>query len=337
MVAGRKIEPGILRQGARADRLALGDVALDQRLEQDLRALVEHEDDSTGLPTQLARCDVIAAMSSSWGMPAFKTVALIGRYKSRDVAAAAARARRRFSLRRGLRGAGRGGDRRRVGGRRVPGRRLRGNRRAAPTSRSSWAATARMLAAARDLVRHGVPLVGVNQGRLGFMTDIALDDMTDAIGAILDGQATRSRSARCSPPRCVRGGRVDAAHARAQRRRWSSKGCERPPDRVRVHVDGEFVYDLRADGLIVATPTGSTAYALSADGPILQPAVPAFALVPICPHTLSNRPIASATSARDRDHADARRWTRGSTSTVSRRSTSQEGDRLGRSAARRTP
>jgi NAD+ kinase len=59
-----------------------------------------------------------------------------------------------------------------------------------------------------------------------------------------------------------------------------------------VRVDGQFVYDLRSDGLIVATPTGSTAYALSSNGPIIQPGVPAFALVPISPHTLSNRPIA---------------------------------------------
>src|SRR5256886_11740504 len=58
-----------------------------------------------------------------------------------------------------------------------------------------------------------------------------------------------------------------------------------------VNIDDEFVYDLRADGLIVATPTGWTAYALSSDGPILQPRVPGFALVPICPHTLANRPI----------------------------------------------
>jgi len=65
-----------------------------------------------------------------------------------------------------------------------------------------------------------------------------------------------------------------------------------------VHIDDEFVYDLRADGLIVATPTGSTAYALSSNGPIIQPTVPGLALVPICPHTLSNRPIAVSDNSR---------------------------------------
>jgi NAD+ kinase len=58
-----------------------------------------------------------------------------------------------------------------------------------------------------------------------------------------------------------------------------------------VHINGEFVYDLRSDGLIIATPTGSTAYALSSGGPIVQPGVPGVAMVPISPHTLSNRPI----------------------------------------------
>jgi NAD+ kinase len=64
-----------------------------------------------------------------------------------------------------------------------------------------------------------------------------------------------------------------------------------------IHIDGEFVYDLRSDGLIVATPTGSTAYALSSNGPILHPLVPGFVLVPISPHTLSNRPIAVSESS----------------------------------------
>jgi NAD+ kinase len=64
-----------------------------------------------------------------------------------------------------------------------------------------------------------------------------------------------------------------------------------------VHINGEFVYDLRSDGLIVSTPTGSTAYALSSNGPIVQPGVPGFALVPICPHTLSNRPITVSDSS----------------------------------------
>jgi NAD+ kinase len=77
----------------------------------------------------------------------------------------------------------------------------------------------------------------------------------------------------------------------------ASKGSTGRLIELMVRIDGQFLYDLGADGLIVATPTGSTAYALSSGGPIIQPGVPAFALVPICPHTLSNRPIAVAESA----------------------------------------
>ena len=100
-----------------------------------------------------------------------------------------------------------------------------------------------------------------------------------------------------------------------------SKGASGRLIELLVHVDGEFVYDLRSDGLIVATPTGSTAYALSSNGPIIQPNVPAFALVPISPHTLSNRPIAVSDRAWWRSRSSAAPM-RGCIATVSRKSSS---------------
>jgi NAD+ kinase len=146
-----------------------------------------------------------------------------------------------------------------------------------------------MLNAARHLAVHRVPLVGVNQGRLGFMTDIASANMLEAMGEILAGRhATEERTMLAAEVR--RDGLVTLS-ALALNDAVVNKGAVGRLIEFLVHIDGEFVYDLRADGLIVATPTGSTAYALSSDGPILQPSVPGFALVPICPHTLSNRPI----------------------------------------------
>jgi NAD+ kinase len=146
-----------------------------------------------------------------------------------------------------------------------------------------------MLAAARELVRHHVPLVGINQGRLGFMTDIGHDDMQTGVGAILDGNyAIEERSL------------LDAEIQRQGKPVLSTialneavigKGSQGRLIEFELRVDGEFVYRLRADGIIVATPTGSTAYALSAQGPILHPAVPALTLVPLNPHTLSARPV----------------------------------------------
>ncbi len=219
---------------------------------------------------------------------AFKTVALIGRYKSRDV----------------------------VDPLRFLGRFLRDRGCAvlveAETARDSGVeefATAdyagigaqadlavvlggdgSMLSAARALAPSNVPLVGVNQGRLGFMTDIALGSMTEAVGSILAGEYTLE-------PRTMLAIEV----FRGSERMFAtivlndvivSKGASGRLIELEVQIDRQFVYDLRSDGLIVATPTGSTAYALSSGGPIIQPTVPAFALVPICPHTLSNRPIA---------------------------------------------
>jgi NAD+ kinase len=146
-----------------------------------------------------------------------------------------------------------------------------------------------MLAAARELMRHHVPLVGVNQGRLGFMTDIGHDDMLEGVGAILDGKyATEERT--LLDAEIKRGGK-SLLRTIALNEAVIGKGSQGRLIEFELSIDGEFVYTLRADGIIVATPTGSTAYALSAQGPILHPAVPALTLVPLNPHTLSARPV----------------------------------------------
>ncbi|MBI2318307.1 MAG: NAD kinase [Betaproteobacteria bacterium] len=153
-----------------------------------------------------------------------------------------------------------------------------------------------MLAAARHLAEHEVPLVGVNQGRLGFMTDIALGRMLEAMAQILDGGYSLEARTMLRAE-VVRAGASSHA-AMALNDTVVNKGAIGRLIEFLVHVDGEFVYDLRSDGLIVATPTGSTAYSLSSNGPILQPTVPGFVLVPISPHTLSNRPIAVSDRAK---------------------------------------
>jgi NAD+ kinase len=146
-----------------------------------------------------------------------------------------------------------------------------------------------MLAAARDLVRHHVPLVGVNQGRVGFMTDIGQKDMLGGVGAILDGRGTMEERSLLDAE-IVRDGR-SLLRTLALNEAVLGKGTQGRLIEFSLSLDGEFVYTLRADGMIVATPTGSTAYAMSAQGPILHPAVPALALVPLNPHTLSARPV----------------------------------------------
>jgi NAD+ kinase len=146
-----------------------------------------------------------------------------------------------------------------------------------------------MLAAARDLVRSRVPLVGINQGRVGFMTDIGREDMQSGIGAILDGDyALEERT--LLDAEILRDGR-SVLRTLALNEAVVGKGAQGRLIEFQLSIDGEFVYVLRADGVIVATPTGSTAYAMSAQGPILHPAVPALALVPLNPHTLSARPV----------------------------------------------
>ena len=146
-----------------------------------------------------------------------------------------------------------------------------------------------MLNAARQLARYRVPLVGVNQGRLGFMTDISRSDMLASMDSLLDGQFV-PETRMLLEAEVTRDERVVAAHL-ALNDVVVDKGAIGRMIEFELFVDGEFIYHLRSDGLIVATSTGSTAYALSANGPILHPQVSAIALVPLCPHSLTNRPI----------------------------------------------
>ena len=147
-----------------------------------------------------------------------------------------------------------------------------------------------LIACARLMADNGVPLVGVNLGRLGFLTDIPADQAVAAVESVLDGEFVPEQ--RLLLAGSVRRGAKTKIVESAMNDVVVSRGAVGSMIEFAVTVDGEFIYTLRADGLIVATPTGSTAYALSAGGPILHPALSAMALVPISPHTLSNRPVA---------------------------------------------
>jgi NAD+ kinase len=153
-----------------------------------------------------------------------------------------------------------------------------------------------MLYAARRLAAFDVPLAGINQGRLGFMTDIARKDMLTAVGELLAGGFTAESRLLLAGELWRDGERLAASLAFNEV--VVNKGDLGRMIEMRVEVNGEFVYLLRADGMIVATPTGSTAYALSADGPILHPGIAGIAMVPLCPHTLSNRPISIGADSR---------------------------------------
>ncbi len=146
-----------------------------------------------------------------------------------------------------------------------------------------------MLHVARRLAAYRVPLIGVKMGRLGFLADISTENTQQALGNILDGHfQTEERF--MLEAEIVHDGQVIQT-ANAFNDVVINKGERARLIEYETYVNGECVSDARADGVIVATPTGSTAYALSAGGPIVHPAVPAIVLAPICPHTLSNRPI----------------------------------------------
>lgn len=146
-----------------------------------------------------------------------------------------------------------------------------------------------LLNVARDLAAHRVPIIGVNLGRLGFLADIQAEHMTTEIGKILDGDY-QTESRLLLHAEVMRKGRI-VHNASAFNDVIISKGELARMIEFETYLDGEFVHSIRGDGIIVASPTGSTAYALSSGGPILHPTLDAIAIVPICPHTLSNRPI----------------------------------------------
>ena len=146
-----------------------------------------------------------------------------------------------------------------------------------------------MLGIARELARHNLPLVGINQGRLGFITDIPVNHYKDALAPILAGDFEEEHRAMLEGGVWRDGEKIfDGLSLNDV---VVSRGATASMVELRVDVDDEFVANIRADGLIVASPTGSTAYALSAGGPILHPGIAGWLIVPIASHTLSNRPI----------------------------------------------
>jgi NAD+ kinase len=147
-----------------------------------------------------------------------------------------------------------------------------------------------MLSACRKMAASGIPLLGINRGRLGFLTDISPDEIEARVMPVLNGEFKQTRRFMLETSVTRNGQQIGTGTA-------LNDIVLHPGMSVRMmtfelYVDGEFVYSQRSDGLIVATPTGSTAYALSAGGPLLFPELDAIVVVPLNPHTLSSRPIA---------------------------------------------
>jgi NAD+ kinase len=146
-----------------------------------------------------------------------------------------------------------------------------------------------MLGIARQLARHGTPMVGINQGRLGFITDVSVGEFESSLAPMLAGDYVEERRSM-----------LEGAVWRDERSIFEglamndvvvSRGATASMVELKIDINQEPVANLRADGLIVGSPTGSTAYALSAGGPILHPGIAGWVMVPIAPHDLSNRPI----------------------------------------------
>lgn len=145
-----------------------------------------------------------------------------------------------------------------------------------------------MLAAARALAKAHIPILGVNLGSLGFLTEVALDELYPTLEAAIRGRCIRERRAmlHCE---AHRDGKI-TRHELLNDAVVNKTELARIAD-FDVYIDGQFVSNYKADGIIVATPTGSTAYSLAAGGPILLPDVNALIITPVSPHALTNRPL----------------------------------------------
>jgi NAD+ kinase len=146
-----------------------------------------------------------------------------------------------------------------------------------------------LLAAARLAAPRGIPILPINMGSLGFLTNFTLQELHPALDDTLEGRFSLSERVMISVD-LVRGGKTIDSQ-RVLNEAVINKGALARMIELELNIDGGFVCRYRADGLIVATPTGSTAYSLSAGGPIVHPAVESFVITPICPHMLSDRPL----------------------------------------------
>lgn len=146
-----------------------------------------------------------------------------------------------------------------------------------------------LLSAARAIAQREIPLFPVNLGSLGFLTAITADELFPELERALNGEHRVARR-RLLNTQVVRKGKVVASYEALNDAVLTKAALARMID-LDTHVDEQFVCDYKADGLVIATPTGSTAYSLSAGGPIIFPSVPAICITPICPHMLTNRPV----------------------------------------------
>jgi NAD+ kinase len=146
-----------------------------------------------------------------------------------------------------------------------------------------------MLGFARQMAPYGIPLLGINQGRLGFITDIPIERWRESLAPVLAGDYEVESRAMLEGAVLRDGESIFSGLALNDV--VVSRGATAGMVELKIEVGEQFVANMRADGVIVASPTGATAYALSAGGPILHPSIPGWLLVPIAPHTLSNRPI----------------------------------------------